>query len=109
MSSCRDSRDDIVGTDIPSSGAVVAGIFPVKGIPPTTTARAATRRIRTTRIVPSIPEPWPLAEYALPGSIEEIERGRVEQQGLCLDAIDDSLKGRLARLLGCSRVRGRRP
>jgi len=108
MGSCRDSRDNTVGTSIPSSGVVVAGIFPVKGIPPTTTARAAARQTRNARIVPSIVEPWPPLEYALPSTIEEIEAGRIEQRELFQKPPDDSRKGRMRRLLGsrpdCRRV-----
>jgi hypothetical protein len=80
MSSCRDSRDNTVGTSIPSSGVVVAGIFPVKGIPPTATARAAARQTKTARIAPSIPEPWPPDDLALPDTIEEIEAGHFDGQ-----------------------------
>jgi hypothetical protein len=44
------------------------------------------------------PEPWPPAEYRLPDSPEEIERGRIRQRELFSEQPDDSRQTRLARL-----------
>ena len=45
-------------------------------------------------------EPWPPAEYRLPDTIEEIERGRIVQGGLFPEPVDDTRNGRTQRLLG---------
>jgi hypothetical protein len=49
MSSCRDSRDNIPGTTIPSIESSSSGDIPYKGIPPTTTTRKPNRRKLTSQ------------------------------------------------------------
>ncbi len=43
-------------------------------------------------------EPWPPPEYALPNTIEAIERGRIVQAELFDEQPDDSRAGRVARI-----------
>ena len=45
-------------------------------------------------------EPWPPPELRLPNTIEEIERGRIDQQRLFPKSVDDTRECRLARLTG---------
>jgi hypothetical protein len=51
------------------------------------------------RAAKPVPAPWPPAEYALPGTLQAIERGRQEQRELFVEAVDDSRAARLARVL----------
>jgi hypothetical protein len=66
----------------------------------TATPRRSTKGSSTATRKSKMPEPWPPAEYALPDTIEEIERGRrtPQRQRSLLD--QDTLEERLERLAG---------
>src|SRR5665648_167649 len=97
MSSCRDSRDNIVGIVAPTGGAVVAGIFPIRESRLLLLPTGKSARSKKAKIIPSI-QPWPPAEYALPDTIEEIEHGRATQRELFEDEADAMLTAEGERL-----------
>ncbi len=55
-------------------------------------------RRRADQHPPHNPGEWPPADYALPDTLDEIERGRIRQRELLHELVDNSRAGRPARL-----------